>query len=134
MLGLDKVPTPGNNHEEIHPKPKVEPQRQPKFKLGPSIILTIHKRVRINKLSLQPATPVPHRFPYQSDSSHTHEEPEEDAKDNWQILKIVSFNFDIGEEADKGTGSDKACPVPLPSSTDGVETFCGAEIQCAMLG
>lgn len=77
---------------------------------------------------------MPDGFPHQSHGSLTDEEPEEAGDGDWQLREIITVDIDIDEKADEGASADKQRPIPLPSSSNGVEPLLPRKIRLAMLG
>lgn len=77
---------------------------------------------------------MPYRFPDQSHSSLADEKPEEAGDGDWELREIITVDIDIDEQADEGASTDKQRPVPLPSSSDRVESLLPRKIRLAMLG
>lgn len=73
-------------------------------------------------------------FPGQRQSPLAKEKPEEDSKDEGQLLQVVTVDVYVGEEADEAAGTNEASPVPLPAPADWIEASLLGQMQPAMFG
>lgn len=133
-LHFDKAPVSGYHKEEVQPGPGVEPHRKPKFDLGASVIFGEHKGVRVDILSFLPAAPMPDCFPHKRRRALAEEKPKEAHNHNGQLLNAIAVDIDINEKPNERACADKACPVPLPSSSNRKKSFRSRYIGFAMFG
>lgn len=75
---------------------------------------------------------MPCGLPDQSHRSLTHEKPEEDSDSYRQFLNPVPVDVDIDEQANQRSSTDKTCPIPLPTSSNGNKPLCLRQIRLAM--
>ena len=71
-------------------------------------------------------------LPCARDSTDLHQIPEEACKNDRDLGEVVSVDIDIREQADQSGGASEDGPVPLPSATDGMESFLGRQVKSSM--